>query len=294
MSKKHIVMIIFAALIIFALTRLDGESLLHSMAQIPAWLVFALLGLQILTQFMVNLQWFVISRITEMRISFWRMFYINSQGAVVDAVTPGVKFGGEITRGVHISRAAGCTAERAASLVALQKLFSLTALFAVLMVLSSSLPFSVNLVILALVILIVALILLSKRFEWLNNFLKETKSGLIFLKNRPLVLAGLFALSLAIWLLYPAKFYILTANFAPELGFAALAAITFTAYIVAMLPIFPGGLGGFEASMSAMLIYAGISAADSAVATIFFRFVTFWFVMLASLVFILFLRRKYA
>jgi len=72
-------------------------------------------------------------------------------------------------------------------------------------------------------------------------------------------------------------------QFMPEVSLAYIAAITFAAYMVAMLPIFPGGLGGFEATMAGLLVAIGFAVSDAAVVTIVFRFITFWLVMLLSL-----------
>jgi uncharacterized protein (TIRG00374 family) len=80
--------------------------------------------------------------------------------------------------------------------------------------------------------------------------------------------------------------HILAIQFFSEIGLAQTFAITFAAYIVAMLPIFPGGLGGFEGTMTGLLAAAGVLLADAAVITIFFRFTTFWFVMILSTVYI--------
>ncbi|MGI6549403.1 MAG: lysylphosphatidylglycerol synthase domain-containing protein [Syntrophomonadales bacterium] len=47
----------------------------------------------------------------------------------------------------------------------------------------------------------------------------------------------------------------------------------------AMLPIFPGGLGGFEGTMSTLLLIMGLSLSEAAMVAVVFRFITFWFVI---------------
>ncbi|NLB88472.1 MAG: hypothetical protein GX790_04495, partial [Syntrophomonadaceae bacterium] len=110
-------------------SQFDINTLRQSMAQISLGLISILLGLQIITQLVLNVQWVRIAQFTNIPISFIPMLYINSQGSVIESITPGVKIGGEVTRAVLISRMSGCSGEEAASVVALQKLFSLSAFF---------------------------------------------------------------------------------------------------------------------------------------------------------------------
>ena len=71
----------------------------------------------------------------------------------------------------------------------------------------------------------------------------------------------------------------------PEINVIYITAATFLAYTVSMLPIFPGGLGGFEGTMAGSLLLIGFTQNDALVVTILFRFATFWFVVLAALVY---------
>ncbi|MCL2236322.1 MAG: flippase-like domain-containing protein [Defluviitaleaceae bacterium] len=292
---KTIWVIIVAVLLLVALLQMDGAALWYSLRHIPLWLVFAMLAMQIAVQLLINLQWFQISRLVGTPIAFWDMFYINSQGALMDSITPGVKFGGEITRGVLISRFAKCSGEGAAAMVALQKMFSLSALFFVVLFTASGFMGSVAYVavILLLAAFVVAFAIPHKFKERLQGKGGKVRGFLVTFfiqlegvrKNKGHC-AKLALLSLFIWLLYPARMYLIAIQFYPEANLAQIAAITFTAYMVAMLPIFPGGLGGFEATMSGLLVAAGFIIADAAIITIFFRFATFWFVMLLGLAFI--------
>jgi uncharacterized protein (TIRG00374 family) len=228
----------------------------------------------------------------------------------MDSITPGVKFGGEITRAFQISSLTKCSGEQALAIVALQKLFSLSALFTILLFTTGYLIGEVPLFqTIALQFLIYGLLLLfllffvcifvipfriktylqarkPSKFSWLrrvNNFMITTLSHVENIRRNKKAWIALSLLSFFIWLLYPVKMYILTAQFAPDVSFIHIAAITFAAYMVALLPIFPGGLGGFEGTMAGLLLLAGLATSDAAVITIFFRFVTFWFVMILSI-----------
>lgn len=298
------------ALLALTLWRFDSQSLLHSLRHIPLWLMALLLGLQIISQLLVNTLWHSIAKLTNTPISFGKMFKINSQGAVVDAITPGVKFGGEVTRGVQIKRVANCDGTQAATLVVLQKLFSLTAFFFALLFAIGTLTRQVPVlqawatqmlfygVSLALLLLFLGILLAPQaaqsyiqkrnalRFAWarkLRGFVLTLLTQVEAVGKHRMQLTALFGLSLLIWLLYPLKLYLLVVQFAPDISIVYIAAIAFVAYMVAMLPIFPGGLGGFEGTMTALLAVFGLAAGDAAVTTILFRFVTFWFVMLMGL-----------
>ena len=111
MKKKWILTVLLILLLLIALFQLDGESLLHSIRQIPLWLALSLMGLQVVSQILVNIQWYQIAKLSGTPVSFRDMIYINSQGAVMDSITPGVKIGGEVTRVVQISRKTECAGE---------------------------------------------------------------------------------------------------------------------------------------------------------------------------------------
>jgi len=295
MKRKWILGAILVLLLIFALSRINGESLLYSISQIPLWLVLFMIVMQIVSQLLVNLQWYKIAKLANTPISFRDMLYVNSQGSVMDSITPGVKIGGEITRAVQISRVTKCPSEQSAAVVFVQKIFSISALFLIMLFAVSwflALPF--------LAILLCAFFapgrirkyLQAKKdpsFAWARKakgFLCETLNQMCCIRKNTGSLIVLSMLSLSIWLLYPAKMYILAVQFYPDAHIVHITAITFAAYAVAMLPIFPGGLGGFEGTMAGLLAAMGVAVSDAAVMTIYFRFATFWFVLLVSLVYI--------
>jgi uncharacterized protein (TIRG00374 family) len=292
--KKKLLFVVIAAMMVFALSRLDAQGLLYSMAQVPLWLALLLFALQLATQLLVNLQWYVIAKTVGIRISFSQMFYANSAGAVMDSITPGVKFGGEVTRAMQISRVAKCTGEEAAAVVAVQKLFSVSALILVMILAAGRFAFLPFLLLFAAIFFLSRKILGALKNEpkilWLAvafNFLRTLLGQFEILRAHKKVWLPLFGLFLFTRIFYPFKMYILILQFAPATSFFHITAITFAAYMVAMIPIFPGGLGGFEATMTALLVTANIPIESAAIVTIFFRFITFWFVMLIGAVFVL-------
>ena len=297
----------------FTLARFDARNLLHSIRQISLLPLAALLLAQIATQLLVNLQWHITAKSAGAPVSFWEMFRINCSGALMDSITPGVKIGGEITRAVLIGRATACSGEQAAAIVALQKVFSLGAfflinLFAAAYVIQAASFFqtpaarlSVYGILLLFLIFFACLLIIparlkalvqareKARFAWMarvRNFFLGFLDSIISIRGNAKICAALFLLSLFIWLLYPAKMYLLAVLFSPSVDILFLAAVTFVSYLAAMVPIFPGGLGAFEGTMSALLLTMGFEHSDALVITVIFRFATFWFVMLGSLCFI--------
>jgi uncharacterized protein (TIRG00374 family) len=321
MKKKWIFASLLVLLLLITLFQLDRESLLYSIRQIPLWLALLLFAMQIVSQLLVNIQWHQIAKLSETDMSFSKMLYINAGGSVMDSITPGVKFGGEITRAYQLSSLTKCSGEQALAIVALQKLFSLSALFTILLFTMGYLIGEVPLFqTIALQFLIYGLLLLFllffvcifvipsrimaylqarkvPKFSWLRrtyNFFITTLSHVENIRRNKKAWIALSLLSFLIWLLYPVKMYLLTAQFAPDVSIIHIAAITFAAYMVALLPIFPGGLGGFEGTMAGLLLLAGLATSDAAVITIFFRFVTFWFVMILSLGYIASYKAKFS
>ena len=270
--------------------------------------------MQIISQLLVNTLWFSVARLCEIKVSFGQMLYINCQGAVIDSITPGVKFGGEVTRAIQISRIVRCSGEKAAAIVAIQKLFSLSSLFFIQLFAARYLirqtEFLWILHLQTIVFCVMGLFSMmfiaifaiphrigkylrkrNPRFFWTrkaNSYFITLLDQVGEIRKNTKALARLALLAVLIWLIYPIKMYILAIQFYPGVNLIYIAAITFIAYMVAMIPIFPGGLGGFEGTMVALLIAIGFIISDAAVITVLFRFISFWIVMLLSLILIIY------
>jgi uncharacterized protein (TIRG00374 family) len=63
--------------------------------------------------------------------------------------------------------------------------------------------------------------------------------------------------------------------------------------ILALVPLTPGGLGIVEASLSGLLVLAGVSSGDAFVATLAYRLATYWLPLLAGPVAYVLFRRRY-
>jgi uncharacterized protein (TIRG00374 family) len=68
-------------------------------------------------------------------------------------------------------------------------------------------------------------------------------------------------------------------------GSLALALLAYAAtQLLAQIPVTPGGLGVVEAALTGTLVVAGASAGQAALATLAYRLVSYWLVVLAGLV----------
>ncbi|HEY7399314.1 MAG TPA: lysylphosphatidylglycerol synthase transmembrane domain-containing protein [Actinomycetota bacterium] len=63
--------------------------------------------------------------------------------------------------------------------------------------------------------------------------------------------------------------------------------------VLGMIPLTPGGLGFVEAGLTTLLVLAGITAADAALATLAYRLVSYWLPLPAGLVAAALHRRRY-
>jgi hypothetical protein len=74
----------------------------------------------------------------------------------------------------------------------------------------------------------------------------------------------------------------------PSLVLLAYAA----AGVIALVPLTPGGLGIVEASLSGLLVLAGVRAGSAVLATLGYRLISFWLPLVAGpLVYVLYRRR---
>jgi uncharacterized protein (TIRG00374 family) len=63
--------------------------------------------------------------------------------------------------------------------------------------------------------------------------------------------------------------------------------------LIDLVPLTPGGLGIVEASLSGLLVLAGVRAGSAVVATLAYRLVSYWIPLLAGPVVYFFYRRRY-
>jgi uncharacterized protein (TIRG00374 family) len=91
------------------------------------------------------------------------------------------------------------------------------------------------------------------------------------------------SLNFIVWILYPVKVLLVTWMLGIEIGFAEVATATYIAYLVSMLPLLPGGMGSFEATMALLLsTTTNISFSQGLAVALVARLVTFWLPLVLS------------
>ena len=116
------------ALIAHTLWKVDFKSIIVALSSLPLTLIAWLIALQVLTQILLNLQWYRLSKVAGGETFFWKMLVVNSYGAIADAITPGEKVGGEALKVVQLNRKFGYTTKKSVILVTIQKALSLSSL----------------------------------------------------------------------------------------------------------------------------------------------------------------------
>ncbi|NLW56818.1 MAG: flippase-like domain-containing protein [Firmicutes bacterium] len=118
--------------------------------------------------------------------------------------------------------------------------------------------------------------------DWVEDFAGQTAS--IRQKRGEWILQ--FVLALLIWAIFPLKLILLIFPHNNSIPLLVLFGTTFVSYFAGMIPLLPGGLGTFETTMSGLLTIYGLPLNQAVAITIVFRFITFWFVLLLSLLLI--------
>ena len=312
--KKYIIYVLLLVFLAVAILRTDLGEITHSMRQIDMWSFFLLFAMQIVSLLTINLQWHKIAKSGGINISYTEMFYVNSQGTVVETA-PGGKLAGEVSRVFFLNNTMKSTTAQSAAVMLIQKIFSfivffLAALFAISYVISdanffqgAAVRFALYGVMFALLLLLLYVLLFpDKLLQRLSRdgtgkkrgkMIEKLKQNLLVVLNQATQLRQnlqlclvLLLLSILAWALYPLQIYVLTTQLDAAPSFIYLGAITLAAYMISLIPIFPGGLGGFEGTMIALLYAAGVDASDALVVTILFRFGTFWFKVLICFIFV--------
>lgn len=284
----------------------------QNIEKIPISIFISLLILQVITQLLLGLQWYKISSVIIENSNFFKILYILTTGSVIEALTPGAKIGGEATRLYYLKKEFNCKTELAMNIIIIQKSISMSVLFSICLIsfvylitkISTEFNILMKFALLMMCILCIVFLMLllfftnklvdilekgkskfsNKMSKWVKSY-SESVSKLS--KNH---WYSQFIISLIVWILFPLKMYILTCSVGINLNFFVILAITMSSYMIGMLPLTPGGIGTFESSMINLLLGNPFVQLDMPLAltiTIVFRFITFWFVMLISLIFIL-------
>ncbi len=292
--------------------QVDFKHLLEYLSVIDRMIIVLLCGMQIVTLLLINLQWKSIAKQVGENVKLHEMISINMSGKFVECVTPSAKAGGEAVKVYLLKKKLGIPAGKAAAIVSIHKAISMSVFLFVNIAsivwflttvkietsYTSTLFASLLILVVALILLISFILYPTKASKLLTFFFSEKVKreiecsvvcfrdtiGLIVAQKKVLLLQ--LILSLLIWSLFALKAVILAWNLNLEISFIAISVVTYLSYMIAVVPLLPGGVGTFEAGMVFLLVPLGISFHQGMALALALRFVTFWFVFVLSILYI--------
>lgn len=307
-NKKRILSIIaYSVVIIFFVLlfkNVNIHELKYHVTSLNVSVLCLIIGLQLFTQFLLVFQWYSISKVVIIKTTFLKILRIFTLGSVIEAITPGAKIGGEVTRLYYMKKDLHCNSDEAMSVILMQKSISMSVLLTIcvasLIYISSLLSthvsiflqillasFSIGLIILMLSFLLfsnhICKVLENREYKMIQRLHKfvATYANIRNLLTKKMWLLQ-FVISTIVWILFPLKMVILTSYLGVELSFIIVIAITMSAYMVGMFPITPGGIGTFEGVMITLFTLLSIETSIAITISVIFRFITFWFVVIVS------------
>ncbi len=316
-NKKPLFLIAGLAVLTFFAFLFGWQEVTTQLSRANPAIMAALFILQIVTLALTSLQWQFMLRKAGYSCSGSNVFLIILAGNYVESVTPAAKLGGESAKLYLFKRLTSLPGEKLAGILLALKYFSLLP-FLILTTISFGLAswrYQLPVVVPGAFIF---LVIFFAVIWWLHKKTGQNKTGLshapksfqesipgktadlitlkyITFKNfisktsdhsrnlvSPLEQLAMVAVSTLIWLLYPLKVYIICRMLSLEIDLATVTMVTFTAYMISMVPLLPGGLGSFEVSMTLLLSLSGIHPAYGLSATLLSRLVTYWFPLILS------------
>lgn len=243
------------------------------------WVVVLCLA-QVMTIVILACQWTrLLARADHARpIRFLPLLLRYQAGAVVEALTPSSRLGGEAARIYLFRRRFGVGVAALSWATGIHKLCMIAALALALpigvmavgsrevsRVLGMSLPQLLGSLLVT--VTLISLAAWGLRLWWNRLRVFRPSAGL---------LAELVAGGVVVWLLFVMK--VALAAYALEISVSPAVLLTalFSGYLLGLLPISPGGLGPYEMGMAGVLLSAGMPPHEAAALTLLSRLITFW------------------
>ena len=250
------------------------------------------------------------------RISFAQVFLINQAAGVIESLTPSVKFGGEAAKIYLFRQRTAQSYQSLAGILIMQKFLTLIpfVFFCVLLFLPALHFFELAL---SLKVSLVLLLIFSAALGWLcygkdrksfssshaqadgrfesgiqnrllrfisrtRNFLDQARisaRGLLSVRHT----MGILLVSFLVWVFYPVKVYLACHFLGMDVNPLIIGLATLFAYMIAMVPLMPGGLGTYEGTMALFLTLGGLDPAEGLAVSLLSRLTTFWFPLFLSI-----------
>lgn len=287
--------VVYLAMAVYA----DWRELRTAVVGFRWQLALPVLGLSLLNYLLRFLRWEIYLRRSDVRVGIWLSMRIFFSGLVM-SVTPG-KFG-ELLKAYLVKMRTGALVSRTGPIVVAERVTDLLALFA--LIFAGSLVYQTGylallasgavtfLLIMALTSPRAAHLVLSlvERLPLLKRYgerLERAYASMRFLM-RPGSLLLATALGVLAWFAECAGFAFVLFGFEVDVPTAFATFVYASSTLVGALLLSPGGLGGTEGSMVAMLLTAGVAKELAVAATFLVRIATLWFaVLLGALVLLL-------
>lgn len=279
----------------------------------PLWLV-GLSLLQLLTISLTALTWHLVIRAAGGKVGFGETVIIHLTGSFIESVTPSSKLGGEAAKIHLLHRRAGLDYQRVGAVTLVSKLLTLLPFVALAGLCLAWMAVHGQMVLFAIPAFL-TLSVFTGALAWICRTQRMPEkaaptepTGLIsgtemnpvpllrrvftFLRRAGIESRNLLsrrqrlaflALNSIVWILYPVKVLLVTRMLGMEIGLTDIATATYVAYMVSMLPLLPGGLGSFEATMALLLSTTmGVSFSEGLAVALLTRLVTFWLPLMLS------------
>ena len=290
--KPYVFGLFGISLFILLLTQTNLSAIYQAVIQITYLELFILLSLQVLTIALILKQWSNLFHLSHVPLNLKQLLNMHFYGVFFESITPALKTGGELFK-VYYLKGEGIKKEKSMAVIVLQKLLSMTAFLLVSLVSISLLllfiqtELSHSFIIIFVVffaIVLSAFVLLYVFYK--RGFFKPFYESLMSLKNHKMMLLKQFPLAVFIWTISAVKMVLLLQFLAVDVPIVYAAGLTFITYMVGMVPISPGGLGTVETTFVVMLGAMSVLAPTALAVAILFRFVTYWFVFILSLLYL--------
>lgn len=274
---------------------LNMELVIEQLDNLPSGSIILFALWQLLTIVLLVIQWQLFLKARHMKAAFVDLWNVQMLGIFIESVTPGAKVGAESLRAYYFTKNYTQDVSESMAIIVLQKFYSTIAFSSFFLVLFFS-AFSIIptdifqrgqvikivLVLLFVMIVFLLVIQLPKVAKFFSRFLQHLKKSWHDKKE----VCTQFFLSLIIWGFYPLKGIVLAKLFHIPLTTWQLVTVMIISYMIAQLPLTPGGIGTFEASLIALFIMYDVAYEVAFAYTIFFRFMTHWFIVIVSIPFL--------
>ncbi len=290
------------AVIVIAL-RFDFAEMWVVVSTIHPAVIVGLLLLQTATLAFSAFQIFALLLQSAPTLRFTRIYPLFLAGHFVESVTPSLKFGGEAVKVYLFRRVSGLSYAQVTGAMVAGKYISLVPFLVIAgaVLVYGALGRSIPLVVYAGAAAVgLGLAAVYAGARWLQRqevdstdrlgssllgrgrvFLQRALEELPSLAESPLS-RPLFGLAALVWVLYPIKVWLVAQALNLPIDIASVALATYSAYVVGLVPVFPGSLGTYEFSMAFLLNRFGLNPSEALAVTLTARFVTFWFPLVLS------------